>query len=242
MKIELYPTFDEVFYDQQLKGIFYPLCSIELDDAQKTKLFFVSSNGIWMNESETSDFNNSAFTKFDIVDSKYKFNGNLDLYQGHQKAKDFFILMEMDFEENGKSYLENKVSTASYIANIKPKLADFEESELDVEYYLQTFYEYAITKLNYSINTNFGSFNSIMKNWNSAKNSSSVVYAISSENSSGFADIEANAEYFFPKSIGFSDYEKIGQTIGHEFFTDGTDCILLYNQNNKTVLCINNYS
>ncbi len=85
MKIELYPNFESVFTDEQLKGIFYPLCSIELDD--KTTLFFVSSNGIWIDENDTSDVNSNCFTKFDLVENKYTFNGNIELYNGLRPCK-----------------------------------------------------------------------------------------------------------------------------------------------------------
>jgi len=62
MKIELYATFDSVFTDGQLKGIFYPLCGFELNDEKNTKLFFVSSNGIWTNESNSTENNNNTYT------------------------------------------------------------------------------------------------------------------------------------------------------------------------------------
>ena len=38
MKLELYPTFDSVFTNNQLKEIFYPLCTIELNDEKNGKL------------------------------------------------------------------------------------------------------------------------------------------------------------------------------------------------------------
>lgn len=242
MKLELYPTFDSVFTDEQLKGIFYPLCAIELNDEKNTKLFFVSSNGIWTNESNSTENNNNTYTKFNLVENKYQFNGSIELYNGHETAKQIFQILETDFEENGKKYLDKKTKTEEYINQIKSKISITESTEFDADYYIQTFYEFSINKLNFQLKNEFGAFREIIDDWGKSDKKSPVVYDVSSENNSSFADIEINAEYLFPKSINITDYEKIGQVIGFEFFTDGNDIILLYNKNDKTVLSINSYS
>lgn len=242
MKLELYPTFDSVFTDNQLKGIFYPLCTIELNDEKNTRLFFVSSNGIWTNENTSSENNNHTYTKFNLVENKYQFNGNIELYLGHEIAKQIFQLLETDFEENGKRYLDNKTKTEEFINQTKSKISIPENTEFDIDYYIQTFYEFSINKLKYQLTNEFGAFREIIDDWDKPEEKSPIVYEISSENHSGFADIEINAEYLFPKSINLTDYEKIGQVIGFEFFADGNDSILLYNKNDKTVLSINSYS
>jgi len=241
MKIKLYPAFSEVFSDQKLEGIFYPLCTIELNDERLTKLFFVSSNGIWTNDANYSDDNNSIFTKFSLIENKYKFNGNIELYNGYQEAKEIFPTLKADFEENGKYYLESKTKTDDYIEQIKLKITAPENPEFELYYYLQAFYEYSINKLSYLTNNEFGAFRAIIDNWEKPKEKSPVVYEISSSNNSSFADIEINAKYMFPKNINLADYEKIGQTIGCEFFRDGNDCALLYNRKDETILCINCY-
>lgn len=242
MKLELYPTFDSVFTDEQLKGIFYPLCAIELNDEKNTKLFFVSSNGIWTNENNSSENNNNTYTKFNLVENKYKFNGNIELYNGHEIVKEVFQTLETDFEENGKKYLKNKTKTEEYLSQIKPKISLPEKTEFDLDYYIQTFYEFSINKLNYKIHNDFGAFRAIIDNWRKSEEKSPIVYEISSDNNSSFADIEINAEYLFPQNINLSNYEKIGQVIGFEFFIDGNDSLLLYNKNDETVLNINSYS
>lgn len=242
MKLELYPTFESVFTDEQLKGIFYPLCAIELTDEKKTKLFFVSSNGIWINENNSSENNNNTYTKFELVENKYYFNGNIKLYNGHEIAKEIFKILETDFEENGKKYLDNKTKTEEFINQTKSKISIPENTEFDIDYYIQTFYEFSINKLNFQLTNEFGAFREIIDDWGKSEKKSPIVYEISSDNNSSFAEIEINAEYLFPKNINLTDYEKIGQVIGFEFFTDGNDSILLYNKNDKTVLSINSYS
>ncbi len=236
MKIELYPNFENVFTDEQLKGIFYPLCSVELNDEKHTKLFFVSSNGVWIDEDNSSDINNNTFTKFSLVDNKYKFTGNIELYNGHEIAREIFEILENDFGENGKKYLENKTKSEEYINKIQSKIT-LKNSNFDLDYYLQTFYEYSINKLNYQINQQFGAFRNIIDNWGKPEKSP-IIY----DCNESFEDIEVNAEYLFPKNLNLSEYDKIGEVIGSEFFTDGNNSILLYNEKEKTVLNVNSYS
>lgn len=242
MNIELYPTYNRVFTDEQLKGIFYPLCAVELNDENQTKLFFVSSNGVWINEKHSSDNNNRSFTKFSLVENKYEFNGNIELYEGYEIVKEIFEKLENDFEKNGEDYLKSRCKTNDYIDKLKPEISIEKKSDFDLDYYLQTFYEYSINRLHYQMHNEFGAFRKIIDHWGAAEEKSPIVYEVSSNNNSSFADIEINAEYLFGKSIKLSDYEKIGQVIGFEFFTDGNDNILLFNKNDNTVLSINSYS
>ncbi len=236
MKITLYPSFENVFIDKQLKGIFYPLCAVKLNDEQQTQLFFVSSNGVWTNEENQSDNNSDIYTKFTLVDNKYQFNGNIELYNGYEIVQDIFHLLELDFAKLGNEYLTNKTKTADYIQQIKTKLPLTENLDFDLDYYLQTFYEYSINKLNYQLNNEFGAFRKVIDGWKQTEKSP-IIYEIDEE----FEEIEIDAEELFPKNINLADYEKIGQVIGCEFFTDGNDSLLLYNPQDKTVLIVNNY-
>ncbi len=243
MKLELYPTFESVFTDEQLKGVFYPLCSLTLDKYPNEVFHFISSNGLWMDENFETENNTFNYTLFEIIGNKYKFNGNIKLYKGSEKAKNIFEKLQNDFVLNGKHYLENKIQTDDYINKQKQNLHIPTDDEFDVDYYIQTFYEFSINKLNFELNNEFGLFRYKMeKYWSKPDKESPIIYEISSENSSSFADIEMNSEYLFPKSISLSKFEKIGQVIGFEFFTDGNDSILLYNKNDKTILSINSYS
>ncbi len=236
MKIELYPTFNSVFIDEQLKGIFFPLCSIELNDENQTKLFFVSSNSVFTNEENKSDDNNNIFTKFSLVDNKYNFNGNIELYKGYKTIKEIFKILETDFAERGNQYLENKTKSKEYINKIKSKIS-VENLEFDLDYYLQKFYEFSINKLNYQINKVFEFIHINDDFGEKLKMKSQIVEDV---DEGCFGDIEINAEYLFPKNINLEEYEKAGQM--YDFFVDGLVIVLLYNRNDNTVLNINNYS
>ncbi|MDA3616494.1 hypothetical protein, partial [Polluticaenibacter yanchengensis] len=100
MKIDLYPNFDKVFTDEILKGIFYPLCSLTLDNYPHKVFHFISSNGLWIDENYETKFNTFDYTLFDIVENKYKFKGDIKLYKGSEKAKNIFDKLQKDFEIN----------------------------------------------------------------------------------------------------------------------------------------------
>lgn len=246
MKIELYPDFEEVFDKDTLKGIFYPLCKVsEISFDLKEPLFFVSSNGIWTDKTINNDNNRSDFTVFYRKNEKYVFKGDLEVYIGYKEAKEIFEILEIDFEQNGEDYLVQKIKTELYIQNII-KNYNFNYKKLDINYFLQTFYEFSINKLNYQKTGDFGAFQGLINGWKKSSNSQSdnsqIVYEIKNDNSSGYADIEINKEYLFPENLDIENYQKIGSVIGCEFFTDGNDSYLLYDQNNDRVICINHYS
>ena len=242
MNIELYPDFSEVFENDQLKGIFYPLCKItDIETSLNQPLYIVSSNGIWTNEDIKNENNQTGFTCFQLNHGKYSFNGDLNVYIGHKEAKEIVKILEDDFHENGASYLSNKVKTEEYIQTIKDKY-DLNFGELDEEYFLETFYQFSINKLNYKQTGNFGTFRHIIDGWGKPDKISPVVYEIKDDNSTGFADIQINQEYIFPDSIAVDNYEKIGYTVGYEFFTDGNDTYLLFDKNNNRAICVNHYS
>jgi len=241
MKIELYPDFKEVFEDTSLKGIFYPLCKIsEINTDIKEPLFFISNNGIWTDETIKNKNNQSGFICFKLQNGKYSFHGDLDVYIGHAHAPKIVDFLEADFLQNGEQYLSQKIKTDDYIQLIKEKQTlDF--GDLDSTYFVQTFYEFSINKLNYQKTGVFGGFRQLIDGWGKSDNSS-IVYEIKNDNSSAFTDIEINQEYLFPDSIKLEEYHKIGFVIGHEFFTDGNDSYLLFDQKNSKVLNVNHYS
>lgn len=240
MKIELYPSFEQVFNGEELKGLFYPLCKVtQVGRGITNPLYFVSSNGVWMNESEKTDFNQPSYTLFDIENDKYTFRGSLALYTGFEQARGVFMLLEADFAQQGAQYLAEKWTSGRYIQAIKPTIADW--GGLDIDYFMQTFYEYSLNKLYFQNTGNFGAFQQLIEGWAAAEKSP-YVYAITEDNSTGFADIEVNKEFLFPKDMDIATFQKIGFTVGSEFFTDGNDCYLLYDEFNRQVICVNHYS
>ncbi|MEN7547200.1 hypothetical protein AAG747_04730 [Rapidithrix thailandica] len=241
MKIELYPEFEEVFENDDLKGVFYPLCKVsEINSSMNSPLFFVSSNGIWVNENIKNEYNQASFTCFEMNNGKYSFKGDLNVYLGYEQAPKIIENLEADFKQNGERYLAQKIKTESYIQNILENY-NLDFGELDAKYFLQTFYQFSINKLIYQKTGNFGAFNQIIYDWDQP-DESPIIYEIKNDNTTGYADIEINKEYFFPKSIEIEKYEKVGFVIGHEFFTDGNDTYLIYDKENHRAICINHYS
>ncbi|GHT22335.1 hypothetical protein FACS189430_03950 [Bacteroidia bacterium] len=227
MNIKMYPSFDEVFATKDLQGIFYPLCSVGNNELKN--LHFVSSNGLWINEDFATKQNTFVYTMFSVVNGKYEFNGDIRLYKGFEDAKKIFPALEKDFEINGKEYLTKKVKTKDYISGIAKILPVQISKDLDLKYYLQSFYEYSINKLNYTLNGNFGEFRYVIDGW--GKHESPIVYT-NDENrieETGMADL-------------VKDYLYMGTTIGYEFFTDGNDSVLFFNPKDNSVLSINSYS
>lgn len=231
MIIELYPAFEEVFFDETLKGIFYPLCSVTLTNEAETKLHFVSSNGIWTNDEGTSQYNSSQYIAFDVIESKYAFYGNIELYNGHKEAKEIFPIMETDFNENGKRYLDAKLKTKDYLNEIKKIIPQVADENLDLNYYLKTFFEFSINKLNAQLNRGFGQFQRIIDGYEKPEKSP-IVYS----------DSKTLHQTDVPAIDNIETFKAIGMTIGSEFFTDGNDTVLFYNDAEQKVLCVNSYS
>jgi len=235
MKIKPYPKFEDVFHDDILLGIFYPICSVSDFDEDNTKLHFVSSNGIWMNEDIKTEFNTRDYTLFSLKNGKYHFNGNLELYSGFDTAKAIIKELIKDFVENGTNYLNDKFPQEEYIEHIKSTLKVEFEDDFDIDYYLGTFYEYSIKRLNYETNNKWEMFESLDE-------IPPFVHTKDSDEFKGaFEEIEINREYHFPKSIDIDKFDKIGKTIGYHYFSDGNDNYLLFNKAENKVLVVNYY-
>lgn len=224
----MYPDFNEVFSTDELLGVFYPLCSID------ENLHFVSSNGLWLDEQYETEHNASEYTRFEIKNGKYDFKGDIRLYKGYKCAKRIFPILENDFETNGKTYLQKKMKTGFYIEKTKKMLSALVMEDIDLGYYLQTFYEFNINKLNYGLNGKFGEFMHLING--RGKHESPIVYEE--------AEIRIyRVEETLQKKIDIiKNYSEIGTVIGYEFFTDGNDSVLYFNEKENKVLSINCYS
>ena len=223
----MYPSFSEVFTTKELLGIFYPLCTVS------ENLHFVSSNGLWMDEKYESESNSFEYTKFDFKNGKYNFKGDIRLYKGYEYAKLIFPILENDFETNGKNYLQEKLKTKLYLKRIKKLLPLQKIDDIDLEYYLETFYEFQINKLNYNLNGKFGEFAHLIEGW--GKHESPIVYE-DDVNSDARLQIQDNTNVNTLK-----DYFFIGRVVGHEFFRDGNDSVLYFNEKENKVLSFNYY-
>lgn len=235
-EIKVYPAFDDVFANDELKGVFYPLCSVTETKKYKNKTFhFVSSNGLWMDEDFATELNTPEYSIFEIKNDRYVFEGNPKLYNGFEQAKLLFPILENDFEKNGEGYLKGKTKTEKYIELQKQLLSDDFDGDFDIDYYIQTFYEFSINKLNYKLNKRFGEFRKIIDGWGSHE--SPVVYDETTDNLMGCLN-----HYERPDLEGFDSFDIIGSVVGSEFFTDGNDTMLFYDATNERAVCVNFYS
>ena len=237
MKINLYPNFDDVFADETLKGIFYPLCSLTLEKYPNKIFHIISSNGLWMDENFETKENTSNYTLFEFQENKYKFNGDIKLYQGYKQAKIIFSELQLDFAKNGKAYIEKKTKTDDYIEIQKQNLNIRIDGDFDVDYYLQTFYEFSIMKLNYELTNDFGAFRVLLdKDFTNPNIISPIIYDKTTDELKGTLN-----HYDKPNIENIDTFEVIGKIVGCEFFTDGNDTVLFYNDLEK-ILCLNFYS
>ena len=226
MEIKMYPLFNDVFATDDLLGIFYPLC------CAGNNMHFVSSNGLWMDEQYATENNTFAYTRFELINGKYNFKGDIRLYKGYEYAKKIFSILENDFNKNGNNYLNNKLQTNIYIEEIKKILPPQTTEDIDLNYYLKTFYEFSINKLNYNLNGNFGEFSFFMKGKNNP-NKSPIIYNEKEYSKEGGGNIDEEI---------IKGYSYVGAIIGYEFFTDGNDTVLYYDEKENKVLSVNNYS
>jgi hypothetical protein len=233
MTVKPYPTFETVFSDKKLKGIFYPLCSVSNIDGIDAELFVVSTNGLWIDENFKNEFASFNFMSFHMIDKKYHFNGDIRLFKGSDKANELYQIIETDFHENGHTYLSEKMKERNYVAKMKQELStDF--GAFDIDYFLENFYSFSINKLNYELTGKFGAFREIIDGWGTSD--AKFLYDKSTNDfQSCYKDIESETRFTV-------DLEKIGLAIGFHYFTDGNDTLLLYDNNAKTAYCINHYS
>jgi hypothetical protein len=208
----LYNSWEEYGYDYYMGGVFW-------------------ASGYKIDEKYKTENNTSEYTKFELKNGKYDFKGNIRLYKGCEYAKNTFSILENDFNENGNNYLTNKLKTNLYIEEIKKILPSETASDIDLDYYLKTFYEFSINKLNYNLNGEFGKFSHIIMG-GYGENKSPIVY-----NEEEYKESGGNINLEIIKG-----YSYIGAIIGYEFFTDGNDSVIFFNENENKVLSVNCYS
>ena len=238
MKIALYPEFEEVFADNQLKGIFYPLCSLTL--ATNEKIHFVSHNGLWTQCHSLSTENTDAYIRFIVTEGKYEFEGDIGFYKGYQSVPEIYQHIAADFERNGAHYLEVQMKTEDYITKVMPLITPYILEEFDIETYLSFFYTYQINKLNFMQHGQFGAFMHILYGY--AKPDISPIIYRKGEELFDHAVENSPLEDEIPTTFDITKFTPVGLAVGMEFFTDGNDCLVYYNAEDQEVLCTNVYS
>jgi hypothetical protein len=79
---------------------------------------------------------------------------------------EIFRFINQDFQENGQEYMATRLSTRQYQQQIKQKHT-FPEGTFDLDYYLESFYTYAIVKQHFMLTGRFEHFNKLINGWKS---------------------------------------------------------------------------
>ncbi|KZE84071.1 hypothetical protein AV926_02800 [Myroides marinus] len=233
MELRLYPKFEEVFSDDTLEGIFYPLCTAVLPSGKQ--VHFVSHNGVWTADESNSDQNTSDYYRFKLIDNKYTFSGDISIYQGYELVGQIHKILEVDFKTNEDHYFKAKLALDEYTDRVKALLPEI-DADFDLDTYIEFFYAYSLNKLVYQRTGQFAKYRQLIDGFAKA-DPSPYVYSQTD------ADFDvALYQGDFDSLLDLMNYTPIGMTIGCEFFTDGNDCVLYYNESDDTVICFNAYS
>lgn len=235
MRLTFFPSYEEVFAEDTLRGIFYPVCKV-VDERYPCPLYIVSSNGLFFDEQYITDQNSHIYTLFDIVDGQYVFNGDIRLYKGYEVIQEVFLILQEDFVKNKEKYsslLRTSIHDKAYdlyVEALLPQVAHLALS-FNFAYYAKTFLLYHLSKERYKeegVHTTYRAGKEI------------VLDNIDMQGSYG--DIEINAEYIFPESMHFESFEFVGSIYGDDFFAESNDVSLLYQKDTYKVLIVNSCS
>ncbi len=211
--ITLFPAFESIFADDRLRGLFYPLCRLAYQDKV---LAIVSHVGIWFDDAAADDFAGSAFTRFSLQNSKYQYSGHLAGFRHADIARKIYPLLERDFVTRPWSVTQQ----ADYLAYAQALLGEVDEA-FDAGYYLSSYFHYACRRAEYQKTGTLKIFTGL-------------------DDHGAFEDIRANAGYLLP-ALDLNAYTLIATAAGHEFFGDGHDVSLLYQQPDE-ILMVYSYS
>ena len=239
LEVKPYPEFEEVFEDNNLKGFFFPLCSLIYRDKKSdiNRVFHVlSHNGLWLDESKSTFELNENFSVFEIKLDKYQFNGSITSFKGYDYVKNLFAFLIKHFEDNTTSYLNTKFTSADFVKHIQANY--FNDLTLfDSEYYLESFFTYHKQKFNFKNQTNNNNFLPIkdFKNLN----------LFTAYNEKDFINVGEEIiinEKYFKITANLIEKTPIGVCWVDEYFQDGNNIFAFYDDKNKYVYFVNQYS
>lgn len=131
-----YPDFTTVFENEELKGIYHPLCSVKIKK-KKSKDYsifhIVSHNGVWLNDENNTGNPNEEYSIFKISQNKYQFNGDLSRFKGYELIKDLFNFLTEEYNKKLKLTSEEFIN---HIISTYP----IDISSFDYLNYIETFY------------------------------------------------------------------------------------------------------
>lgn len=154
--IKFFPDYKDVFIDEKLKYYFKPVCTIG-------KYHFLTVDGIFC--IKNYKFAENYCFGFRLKDGKYEFLGDLDCF-GKNDIEKLYEILEKDFEENKKDYLDKKVKIDDYVENILSRIEGITfEEEQDLNYYIESFYCYNMAKYYYELNKKVVSVKALTENY-----------------------------------------------------------------------------
>lgn len=239
LELKPYPEFDEVFVNDNLKGFYFPLCSLIYKDKKSgtNRTFHIlSHNGLWLDESENSFELNQDFSVFKLIADKYEFNGALTNFKGQSYVKELFGFLVQDLEKNKTNYLDPKFTSAEFVNHILVNYpADL--TLFDFEYYLTSFFTYHRQKIKFKneiTNNNFIPFKDIKK-----------LNLFTAYNDRNFINVGEEViinEKYFKIPADLIERIPIGVCWVDEYFQDGNNIFAFYDNENEFVYCVNQYS
>lgn len=240
MIFDFYPDFDKVFADDTLKGLFYPLCTVSsIPSYPNTKLHFVSSNGVWLDEQYNNIENNNGYVRFKLIDNLYVFQGDFRLYRGHDIAKDLYKQLEAYFTQNIDVIMQTNLKVADYIELMKQEVLDINFPEkFDLNYYIETFYEFTINREIFKITGKFNQY----ENFINSKNFTRDSKILNNEKVNPIKSKLYNDWIYSQYANIFDGCMPIGRADALTFFSDGNDSELFFNQDQEYALSVNFYS
>lgn len=232
--IKPYPEFEEVFANDDLKDIFYPLCSVILTEKETDRqvvLHLVSHNGLWIDETKESDTLNGTYAKFNIVNNRYSFTGNLSALKTDPKLKDILALLSSRFEDNKEKWLKKRTSARDFAKEIdfdRESIAD----DFDREYFIKAFYNYHLRKEKYIRKHKSNDF--------VLRKDLAQMNLFESFASSNFTNIAK--ELVVNNGDLLMDLIPIGVCWSDKYFDDGNNSFLFFDKAKSQVYNVNQYS
>lgn len=233
IQIKPYPEFEEVFIDNSLKGFYYPLCTLKINDqiTGQIHIFHVlSNNGLWLDGNKSSSKINSNYSVFKRIENKYTSDGNVIVFLGHKYVKELFQFLEQNFDEK-------KHTKANELLEDVIKNYPIDMSSFDYEYYIETFFDYRKhkSKLKREIKEDgFIQFEKIKK-----------LNLFNGYNHKDFInegeEIIVNEKHFENKADLINKIP-IGCCWIDQYFSDGNNTFVFFDKENDQIYCVNQYS
>ena len=235
LKIKPYPEFEDVFFNNTLKGFYFPLCSIILKNKKKdnNQIFhIVSHNGLWLNENSKNSRVNTNYSVFKLTDNKYTFSGDTADFKGSNYIKDLYTFLELSFESISK----NKLTLKEFL-NYTLEKYPFDLRSFDYKHYIETFFYYQSQKIKFKNEikeNNFMPFRDL-KNLN----------LFTGYDNNDFINIGEEIilnEKYFENQAQLIEKVPLGACWADRYFHDGNTIFAFFDEENELVYCVNQYS